>query len=110
MNTSATFPTAVLPVPRRATPSNPTERLSLAPGAVLRLHDRAVLLSVEAGRIWLTRSGAHADHFIGAGQTFRLDSAADVVIECDSREPARLGLTSSLAAQRREQDHVADAG
>ena len=49
-------------------------------------HDGPLRLRVLHGRLWLTRSGDPADHFIAAGDDLLLSSAGDVVVECDGPE------------------------
>lgn len=53
--------------------------IRLAAGAVRRLPPaRAGWLSVVRGRVWLTRSGEPADHFLVAGQSLRLPAGAEL--------------------------------
>ena len=53
-------------------------------------HDGPLRLRVLHGRLWLTRSGDPADHFIAAGDDLLLSgtSGHDVVVECDGPEAA----------------------
>lgn len=56
-----------------------TLRCDARPGAVLR---------VRSGRLWLTQSGDSNDHFLVAGDTFRVGSTR-VVLEADTPQAAR---------------------
>ena len=73
--------------------------LDLAPGTTLRLpRHTPVTVLLHSGRLWLTRRGDADDHFITAGSTLALDgSDEEVVVECDSPGPARLGLQVGAA-------------
>jgi Protein of unknown function (DUF2917) len=55
-------------------------------------------LAAFAGRVWMTETGDDADRFIDAGQTVALRGSGRVVIECDSKEPARLAIVSPRLA------------
>lgn len=66
-------------------------QLDLEPGRAVSLPTPGrYTLQVREGRVWITRSGDLADHFVGAGESFGLGDADRVVIECDSASPARL--------------------
>lgn len=65
---------------------------TLPPGRPLTLRATAgTELRVLRGRVWLTRSGDAADHFLEAGEALRLDGARTVV-EADRGEVARFAL------------------
>lgn len=70
----------------------------LAAGSTLRLDLAApAQLAVRQGRIWLTRPGDDADHFLGPGQGLWLEPGRAVVLESDGRQPAWLSWTDGLA-------------
>lgn len=49
-------------------------RMALQRGAVLRIQDGpGVVLYVWEGDLWLTQEGDRRDHFVRAGEWFRLD-------------------------------------
>ncbi|MFD0668312.1 DUF2917 domain-containing protein [Ramlibacter sp. MAHUQ-53] len=71
---------------------------TLPPGRPLTLRAAAgTVLRVLRGRVWLTRSGDAADHFLQAGEALRLDGARTVV-EADRGEAARFVLEAPQAA------------
>lgn len=75
-----------------APPLHPAETLLLPRGQAVTLAEGACVLRVEAGRIWLTRSGDPDDHFLAAGERFEHNGDDVVVIECDSATAARLSV------------------
>ncbi len=71
---------------------------TLPPGRPLTLRAPAgTELRVLRGRVWLTRSGDPADHFLAAGEALRLDGARTVV-EADRGEAARFALQPPQAS------------
>lgn len=55
-------------------------------------------IEVHAGRVWMTRSGAHGDDFVAAGQSVPVGDTGTVVIECDSNEPAQVSIVQPRPA------------
>ncbi len=63
--------------------------MRLAPGATTTLRGhRGRWLRVQHGRLWLTEPQDPQDHFIAAGQCWRLASGGPVVLQNDSDETA----------------------
>jgi hypothetical protein len=87
--TSFSAPAAALAAPA----FRQSETLLLPCGRALTLAPGACLLQVDAGRIWLTRSGDLDDHFIAAGECFEHDGHGVLVIECDSASTAVLRIS-----------------
>jgi hypothetical protein len=87
--TSFSAPAAALAAPAFRLP----ETLRLPRGRAITLAPGACVLQVDAGRIWLTRSGDLDDHFIAAGKCFEHDGAGLVVIECDGASAAVLRIS-----------------
>lgn len=59
---------------------NPPVTLRLIEGEVLAWHQGAARVRVMAGRVWITRQGDLADHFLGLGQSFELRREHGTVI------------------------------
>ncbi|MFM2059955.1 MAG: hypothetical protein RLY71_4340 [Pseudomonadota bacterium] len=78
--------------------SRSTETVLLPRGRAITLAEGACVLRVEAGRIWLTRSGDPDDHFIAADEHFVHDGNGVLVIECDSAAAAALCIDRPVAA------------
>ncbi|MEY8879031.1 MAG: DUF2917 domain-containing protein [Leptothrix sp. (in: b-proteobacteria)] len=76
----------------------PAETLLLPRGRAVTLAEGACVLRVEAGRIWLTRSGDPDDHFIAVGERFEHDGNGVLVIECDSAAAAAVCIDRPVAA------------
>lgn len=74
------------------------ETLLLPRGRAITLAEGACMLRVEAGRIWLTRSGDPDDHFIAVGERFEHDGNGVLVIECDSAAAAAVCIDRPVAA------------
>jgi hypothetical protein len=101
---------------------NPSSRSASAPlvlpvGMARTLawsHDGPLRLRVLQGRLWLTRSGDLADHFIGAGDDLLLSSASDVVFELvdlrDQPEPQAVSTGQSAATTGAPSAAVLSAG
>ena len=84
-----------LGVPGEVTDRNRTRArpLTLPARAVYSLHGIAgFALLVDHGRLWITEPGDRVDHFIGAGQVYRVKSAGLVVLECDGQGGASFRL------------------
>lgn len=57
----------------------------IVPGRAARfVMDRPVRMMVWSGRLWLTRHGDQADHFVAAGRSLVLGAGEDVVVEADT--------------------------
>jgi len=55
-------------------------------GSVLRIEDgRALLIYVWEGALWLTQEGERRDRYVGAGESFRLDSDGVALAQALSR-------------------------
>lgn len=72
-------------------------------------HDGPLRLRVLHGRLWLTRSGDPADHFIAAGDDLLLSNASDVVVECDGPEAAMFELIDLRVPQAAGADQAPSA-
>lgn len=81
---------------RRTVPAMPT-RLPAGRALALPRHG-GVQLSVRAGRLWLTRSGECADHWLGTGEGLWLDRGDGWVIEADGEQAAWLAWTTAHGA------------
>jgi uncharacterized protein YjiS (DUF1127 family) len=68
--------------------------LNLEPGqaSTLAAHGHP-LLQVRSGRVWLTRRGDPADHFLVSGDQLLLGEGDGVVVEASGDEPVRLSLS-----------------
>jgi hypothetical protein len=74
--------------------------LQLEDGEMLRWRQaRALELRVLEGRVWVTRQDDPDDHFLGSGETIRLDRSQKVIIGADG--PARVRLSAPLARRPR---------
>lgn len=74
----------------------------LAAGGLLRLRiDAPRQLSVRQGRVWLTRPGDPADHFLSAGDALWLAGSHDVLIGAEGGGEAWLGWAAAGARPRR---------
>lgn len=70
----------------------------LGAGQTLRCYARpGSVLRVRSGRLWLTQSGEGTDHFLVAGDTFRVGSTR-VVLEADTPQAARFEWLRSNAS------------
>lgn len=74
-------------------------------------HDGPLRLRVLHGRLWLTRSGDPADHFIAAGDDLLLNGTGshDVVVECDGPEAAVFELIDLRVPQTTGADQAPSA-
>jgi hypothetical protein len=73
--------------------SGPARTLRLAPRRIVRLHPApGSVVSVAAGRVWLTQPGDCADHFVSAGERLRLSGRGPVLVESDGAGGAVLRL------------------
>ncbi len=77
-------------LPNRVTPARPHDLPPMALLSVRGLAGSRVL--VDVGRLWITESNDVADHFIGAGEVYRIRGAGVVVLQCDSAGGARFRL------------------
>ncbi|HEX5806405.1 MAG TPA: DUF2917 domain-containing protein [Macromonas sp.] len=72
----------------------------LGAGQTLACYTRpGTLLRVRSGRLWLTQSGDPADHFLVAGDTFRVGSGR-VVLQADTPQHARYDWVRPNGLQR----------
>lgn len=76
--------------------------LELAPGELLRWQPAsAVELQLLAGRAWVTQAGDGDDHFLGAGDTLRLQADALALVEAEGPLRMRLLAPRGTALQPR---------
>jgi len=60
---------------------NTLEHLAMPRGSALRIEDRPGMeIRVHVGSIWLTQEGDARDHYLVAGQSFRLDRAGTALV------------------------------
>jgi len=73
--------------------------LELEDGEMLRWRQAAALqLQVLDGRVWVTRLGDPDDHFLGRGDTMRVDRSTKVIAGAEGRARVRLSAPSSVPA------------
>jgi len=57
------------------------DQLVLARGSSLRIEDGpGIALRVRWGGVWITQEGDPRDHYLGAGESFRLDRAGSTLL------------------------------
>ena len=88
-------------------PDDPVAAASLV--ALSYTHDDAAgIVRVRRGNVWLTEEGDSRDHFLGAGQEFRITRRGTALIS--ALEASVLSLASSRAARLAERIGLVRAG
>lgn len=73
----------------------------LPAGHVVALGSGGGEVSILSGRVWLTRAGDPSDHFLGAGESFRVSGAGETLVETWSRgAPALIAWRPRSLVQR----------